>query len=112
MSSVLSFCDSCLQTSVEWCEDIWFATGLTAATSYEVRVTNHLSQVYSQNVISDSDGNITIDISKFPEQFFNPYGGIYTLEVYNTSGVLQDIINAYEPWPCIAFDVYELNAAN
>ena len=112
MSSALSFCDSCLQAEAAWCENIAFATGLTANTHYIVEITNHFGQVYTQTVITSSNGNITVDISKFPDQFFNPYSGIYTLVVKTMANVEVDIINGYEPWPCISFDIYEKNDAN
>jgi len=112
MSTQFSFCDSCLTASVSWCENIAFTTGLTANHAYNVQVTNHFGQIYQQTVTTDGSGNITLNISLFPTQFFNPYSGIFTLIVYTTAGVEVDITKDGVQYPCISFDVYSLNDAN
>lgn len=112
LSLPISFCDECYPASYKECEDLTFPVGLTPSTNYISILTNHKGQRYNQNVTSDTGGAITIDISKFPEGFFNPYQGFYTLEVTDTAGTTQTLTIAYSAYECVSFDIYSSNDAN
>lgn len=112
MSSAFAFCDSCYVTSIAWCTDPHFITGLQHAHPYRVYIENHFGQVYYQNVTTDSDGNFTLDISLFPDEFFNPSSGNFILTVKTLQGDDTDIVYGYQGYPCIVFDVYQETATN
>lgn len=108
MSLPITFCDGCYMTSFEECEDLTFPVGLTPTTNYKARITNSKDQVYQQSVTADSGGAIEIDISTFPEGFFNPYQGFYTLEVLDSGGTIQALTIMYSDYTCVSFDIYSL----
>lgn len=113
MSTVITFCDTCFIQSVVWCDDAFsFTAGLTPATTYKAVITNYLNQDYYQDVLTDGGGDFEIDPDGFPDGFFNPYSGIYTLVVKNVSGVQQDITISGSIYPCISFDVISETEAN
>lgn len=112
MSQPIAFCDECYQASYEWCEDITFVVGLTPSTNYGAVITNHFGQKYTQDVTTDTGGAFTLDADDFPEGFFNPYSGFYTLQVTDANNVLQNLVIAYSEYDCITFEIYEANTAN
>lgn len=86
--------------------------GLDASTDFKAVITNHFGQKYTQDVTSDINGTITVDITYFPDGFFNPNAGIYTLEVTDPGGAIQTMVIGYTDYLCLSFDIYELQSAN
>lgn len=111
MSNPISFCDSCYPASFAECDDLVFVVGLTPSTDYQAIVTNHLDQKYWQDITTDTGGAFTLNYSLFPEGFFNPYSGFFTLQV-ELAGVVQDLTIQYNTYECVSFDIYSLNDAN
>ena len=112
MSCSISLCDECLVTSIPSCDNPFFWVGLTANHAYKVWITNHFGQKFTQNITTDSSGNITLAASGFPLGFFSPYAGIFTMEVTTMSGTPVQVNNGYTSYPCISFDVYPLDWTN
>lgn len=112
MSNPISFCDECYPTSYPECEDIVFVVGLSASTAYEAIIENAFGQKYYQGVTTDTGGAFTLDITTFPEGFFNPYSGIFVLTVKNALGVLQTMTILYNQYSCVSFDIFSWNNAN
>lgn len=56
--------------------------GLTANTSYFVRIADKFGNRYTQTIVSDGTGNITIPVNgTYPKGFFTAYSGIFEIEV-------------------------------
>jgi hypothetical protein len=105
-------CDACLVLSFPWCEDILFVVGVTPSTQYHAIVTAPNGIKYTQTVTSDTGGAIELDIDGFPEELFNPYAGIFTLEMETTAGDEVTMVNGYTDYTCVSFDIYKLTDAN
>jgi hypothetical protein len=106
-------CSACLEASIYYCDDSpVFYTGLDADTDYTVTITSHFGTEYTQDVTSDSGGNIAIDVTKFPDQLFNPNAGKFTFEVKDTIGNAVNIVSSYTEYSCIVFDVIKQEDAN
>ena len=112
MSNPITFCDECFPASYPECEDITFVVGLTPSTNYTAIITNHFGQKYEQDVTTDTGGAFTLDISTFPEGFFNPYSGFFTLTVLDVNGLPVQLTITYGIYDCISFDIYTLTDAN
>ncbi len=112
MSNPISFCDSCYPTSFPECENLTFVAGLTPSTNYTAIVTNHFGQKYTQDVTTDTGGAFELDYTLFPEGFFNPYSGFFTLEVQTVAGIPATMTIMYSTYDCVSFDIYQLNDAN
>lgn len=84
-----------------------FPVGLTPSEDYKAIISNHFNQKYSVDVTADSGGAITIPYLDFPEGFFNPYAGFYTLEVTDTVGTAQTLTVMYTGYDCVSFDIYQ-----
>lgn len=112
MSNQITFCDPCYPTSFPECEDLTFVVGLAHSTNYTAIITNHFGQKYEQSVITDTGGAFTVDYTKFPEGFFNPYSGFFTMEVVNSIGTVQQLLIRYGGYSCVSFDIYSLSDAN
>lgn len=105
-------CNKCLPYSFPWCENLDFVTGLTPHHAYNAIITAPNGIKYIQSVTSDNGGNLEIDISKFPDELFNPYAGMFTLEVETTNGHAVTLVNGYTDYSCVSFDIYKLEDAN
>lgn len=111
MSNPISFCDSCYPASYAECEDIVFVVGLGDTQNYQAIITNSFGQKYTQDVTTDTGGAFSLDISLFPDGFFNPFAGFFTLTV-EAGGVIQDLTIMYNTYECVSFDIYSLTDAN
>lgn len=111
MSNPISFCDECFTASYPECDDITFVVGLTPSTGYTATITNHFDQEYFQDVTTDTGGAFSLDITKFPEGFFNPFSGFFTLTVQK-NGVAKQLSIQYSFYDCITFDIFTSTDAN
>lgn len=77
---------SCCQVKmivVPECTDTFIMpTGLSAG-SYTVRITDKFGKVFNKDFIIDESGDLTIDLSLYPNGLFTQYSGTVTLEVFD-----------------------------
>jgi len=69
---------------------------LTPATAYAYRVTGDSLAVYWNSMTTDVDGSFEIDISLFPDEYFNRFSGLYTLSVYDPATKTPVQIKGYD----------------
>lgn len=112
MSNPIGFCDECYPASYPECENLNFGVGLAATTQYKAVVTNHFNQKYTQDVTTDGSGSFVLDITTFPDGFFNPYSGFFVLTVTDANNYVQTMSIEYGGYDCVSFDIYSLNDAN
>lgn len=110
--SNISFCDSCYPTSFPDCENLSFDLGLDALTAYVVTIINSKDQHYNQDVSTDAFGVFELDITGFPEGFFNPFSGFFTLTIVDENGLPVTLTVAYSQYDCVSFDIYSNTDAN
>lgn len=110
--SNITFCDSCYPTSFPDCENLSLDLGLAVLTAYVVTITNSKNQYYTQDVSTDAFGVFEIDITGFPEGFFNPFSGFFTLTMVDENGVAVELTVGYSQYDCVSFDIYSNTDAN
>lgn len=78
----IQFCTTCYPLSGIACGDeLVLDTGLTALTTYYVWVKDRFDRIYVQEVISEVDGSLTVDLTAFPDGLFNKYAGSFLFTV-------------------------------
>lgn len=79
----LSFvCEECYQVVYDDCEDILVDVGLTAITSYCIKLYDKFGNTYEQTVTTTAGGAFTIDTDELPDNFFNPFAGKIELQIF------------------------------
>lgn len=61
--------------------EIVLSTDVAAVTEYTVIITAPDGAKYKRVITSDAFGDITIDLSTFPVNMFNPYAGAFTIHL-------------------------------
>lgn len=62
-------------------EELTIHTGGDEGTEYEIILTHPQGNKYSRTGTVDAFGDVEIDLTSFPTGFFNPYAGIFRVEV-------------------------------
>jgi hypothetical protein len=80
-----TICTECLQSNQEACANTYFIeAGLTSGDTYYVAITDRNNDVYTQAIIADANGNLTIDAlaPEFPVGFWLAESGNKSITVY------------------------------
>lgn len=96
-------CEECYQVVYEDCEDITIDVGLSAATSYCIKLIDKFGNVYEQEVTTTIGGAFDIDLDELPDNFFNPFSGKIELQIFenrNTDTRVQ-FTAAYTLFNCL-----------
>lgn len=81
-------CDTCNQVTAFSCQPTYqLTTGLDPNTTYYIKITNRLNTAYTQEVLTDINGDITIqaDDIDFPAGFWVPVNQPITVTVFSDS---------------------------
>lgn len=100
----LSFvCEECYQVVYDDCETITVDVGLTALTSYCIKLYDKFGNTYEQTITTTAGGAFTINLDKLPDNFFNPFSGKIELQIFancNTETRIQ-FTAAYTLYSCL-----------
>lgn len=71
-------CDECKELS-QLLSNLVIAAGLAASTAYYIWVVDKFGNIYRDQYITNGAGSFTLLNSNYPDGFFNPYAGAFTL---------------------------------
>lgn len=72
----------CYEDFISDCIDSFtIDAGLTPDTEYKVIIENKFGQLYVEDITTDDQGVLTIDLSLYPEGMFNVYAGNFNIRV-------------------------------
>lgn len=86
--------------------EIIVKTGIAEIAEYTLVITSHQGSKYTLDVGSDVFGDITVPVTDFPDGFFNPYAGVFTLQL--TAGC--DVVMFCDEYSCYEFEVVNGNS--
>lgn len=102
-------CDKCFKDWFTCGIDTLYIQGvLTPDTVYQWTLTTPQGAKYRQEITTDETGHFNIVLSTLPDGLFNPYAGMFTLEVFVSDNCDPQNWNdsAYcTPYSCIDFEV-------
>lgn len=81
----LTICTECVQSNQEACGETYFIeAGLTSGDTYYAAITDRNNDVYTQAIMADANGNLTIDATapEFPVGFWLAESGNKSITVY------------------------------
>ena len=81
----LTICTECVQSNQQACGETYFIeAGLTSGTTYYAAITDRNNDVYTQAIMADANGNLTIDAlaPEFPVGFWLAESGNKSITVY------------------------------
>ncbi len=103
-------CDECYRIALPEClETLTIKAHLEADTDYQVFIENILGNVYRQDVTSNGDGELEIDLTDdiYPEALFNKNAGAFKLYVkIDDDGSDAAITLTDGEFECIDFDFH------
>lgn len=108
---MLTNCESCHVQAVESCLDTATLTvGLNPATQYTVFMQDKFDTIYTQDIITDAEGNIELDLTAI-DLAFTPYGGSYEITVSNNNvtNTAETLTIAGSTYTCINLSFYNKN---
>lgn len=99
----VSTCADCDEVTLPACQDAYtITTGLVGETDYFAILTDHFGRQYVQDVTTDVDGDITIDMSLMPEGFATPENSPVQVVIRSTeNGTDLTITDNFVTYPCI-----------
>ena len=108
----ISICDLCYKIERPSCQDeITIVAGLAPTTEYTLFIRDKFDHDFTQAITTDSSGDITIDMTEFPEGMFTEFSGSYELSVST-----EDLYSTHEPltiggveYPCAILDFIKVN---
>lgn len=104
-------CDSCYEMDYIACySQVSFIAGLTPITEYTIFVRDRHGNFFTQEVVTDADGNFELDTTLFPEGMFNQYSGTYEISaslspLFTTS---ETMTIGYEEFNCIKINFHNV----
>ena len=104
-------CTKCYQDYISCGNDTILVAGtLEANAAYKWILTTDMGAKYSEEVTTNVNGNFSITVADLPNGTFNPYAGIFTLEVvandaYQCNSATWNDSAYCTPYSCISFDV-------
>ncbi len=104
----MATCTTCYKDWISCGVEALIVNGtLLSETSYTWKITTAQGAKYLGAASTDEDGFFVIPFSEFPAGFFNPYAGLFTLEVQTGNCTpVQFNDSAYcEPYACIEFSM-------
>lgn len=93
----MEVCDECKEIEICSCENFCIAPdgGLTAGEDYILTLTDKFGKKYTQEITVNVYGTLCVDITGFPDAFFNPYAGRLTVTLALASDPDTDIQVVY-----------------
>lgn len=111
--ATLSPCDTCYVLAFPSCDDMAFDLGLTPVTQYYILIEDKFGNVYTHQYTSAAiTGIITLDISLYPDEIFNPQAGYFTLTIKDalTDTSVVDFTIDTTTYDCCKFSTYSTDA--
>ncbi len=100
-------CEVCFRCQIPSCADeIIVDASLTADTDYKWVITDKFGKKYSETVETDTDGLLTITVSDLPEGLLTEFAGDFTLEIFDTTDVIQEFDYDDTDYSCVTFSVF------
>lgn len=102
-------CEKCFSDYFTCGVELLFILGvLNPSELYVWTLTTPLGAKYRKEIETDATGHFNIDLTLLPSGMFNPYAGVFVLEIHQSDDCDPKSWNdnAYcEPYSCIEFEV-------
>lgn len=101
-------CSECLELSFATCNYLEFDLGLEGDTAYWIWIEDKFGTIYKQPVLTDVDGNFTLNPNDYPDGLFNEYNK-FTLSISSSETVNDNIAftYGYVEYECVLFSFYK-----
>lgn len=102
-------CETCYHAQIPSCADeIIIDAGLTPSTNYYWVLTDKFRNKYTQDATTNISGLLVINVTDdLPDGLLTPYSGDFTLQIFDTSDVLQEYTIDTIDYSCITISIFK-----
>ena len=107
----INICDLCYDLVGEACySSLFIEAGLSATSDYTVHIEDKHEHSYTQDITTDDQGDITLDLTLFPDGMFTAFSGSYIVTVTQVGETaVESIIVDGQDYSCVKLVFQEVN---